>query len=197
MNEQENKITKIKNSCRIGKKIALAMCIICICGCVLSAVGGIAMLANSKEWEPALAQSVEEGNIDSKSIKIGVARMYDIEGFEPGDWESDVPAIQEALTNRPYTTVYGSYCLGISAAIAVCAVLMKLISGTFDIIEKEDNPFTDKVKKRVTVVMIIVSAFLLMTAGGAFGILGGLVTWVVYNILDYGKTLQIQSDETL
>ena len=81
--------------------------------------------------------------------------------------------------------------------IAVCAVLMKLISGTFAIIEKEDNPFTDKVIKRVTVVMIIVSAFLFFTAGASFGILGGLVTLVVYSILDYGKTLQIQSDETL
>ena len=29
------------------------------------------------------------------------------------------------------------------------------------------------------------------------GIISGLVTWVVYNVLDYGKTLQIQADETL
>ena len=120
-----------------------------------------------------------------------------IEGIDPDDWESDVPAIQEALTNRPYTTIYGGYCFGIAAVIAVCAVLMKLISGTFAIIEKEDHPFTDKVIKRVTVVMIIVSAFLFFTAGASFGILGGLVTLVVYSILDYGKTLQIQSDETL
>ena len=43
MNDQDKKIAKIKNNCRIGKVIATIMCIICICGCVLSAIGGIAM----------------------------------------------------------------------------------------------------------------------------------------------------------
>ena len=197
MNEQDKKIAKIKNNCRIGKVIATIMCIICICGCVLSAVAGIAMLVKADEWEPKISQAVEEGKIDTNKISIGTAKMFHIEGIDPDDWESDVPAIQDALTNRPYTTIYGGYCLGIAACIAVCAVLMKLISGTFAIIEKEDNPFTDKVIKRVTVVMIVVSAFLFFTAGAAFGILGGLVTLVVYSIFDYAKTLQIQSDETL
>ena len=197
MNDQDKKIAKIKNNCRIGKVIATIMCIICICGCVLSAIGGIAMYANSEEWEPKIEQAIEEGKIDTDKVSIGTAKMFHIEGIDPDDWESDVPAIQEALTNRPYTTIYGGYCFGIAAVISGCAVLMKLISGTFAIIEKEDNPFTDKVSKRVTVVMIIVSAFLFFTAGASFGILGGLVTLVVCSILDYGKTLQIQSDETL
>ncbi len=197
MNEENIKINKIKRSCGIGKKVALIMCIICICGCVLSAAAGFALIGNYNNMESTIAQAAEEGRFDSSRISIGTARMINIEGIDPEDWESDIPAVQEALNNRPYTIVYGGYCLGISACIALCAVLMKLISSTFAIIEKEDTPFTDKVIKRVTVVMIVVSGFLFMTAGAAFGVLGALVTWVVYNVLDYGKTLQIQSDETL
>ena len=38
---------------------------------------------------------------------------------------------------------------------------------------------------------------LLLTSGIAFGALGALTTWVVCTVMDYGKTLQTQSDETL
>ena len=39
----------------------------------------------------------------------------------------------------------------------------------------------------------------LRTALGRCGldVLFALLTWVVYTVLDYGKTLQVQSDETL
>ena len=41
------------------------------------------------------------------------------------------------------------------------------------------------------------SALLIFTTGAIYGVLGFLITWVVNLVLDYGKTLQIQSDETL
>ena len=88
MNDQDKKIAKIKNNCRIGKVIATIMCIICICGCVLSAIGGIAMYANSEEWEPKIAQAIEEGKIDTDKVSIGTAKMFHIEGIDPdtGDY---------------------------------------------------------------------------------------------------------------
>ena len=81
--------------------------------------------------------------------------------------------------------------------MAVAAVLVKLVGSVFGLIMKEDSPFTDKVIKRIVIVLLAVSAVMLLTTGMAFGVLGAIITWVVYTILDYGKTLQIQSDETL
>ena len=74
---------------------------------------------------------------------------------------------------------------------------MKLTGSVFGLIETEETPFTDKVIKRITIVLGVLSFLLLATCGSALGIISGLVTWVVYNVLDYGKTLQIQADETL
>lgn len=196
MNEENVKLEKIKKSCRFGKKIATILCIVAIVGCVCAMVGGVALLANSERFEPEFVKYVEEGKIDT-SNGIGKVSGISIQGINVDDWKSDIPALQKALTERPYTTVYGIYCIIVSLSVAVCSLMVKLLSSVFELIEKEDTPFTDAVIKRVTIVMIVISGFLLLTAGAAFGILGGLVTWVVRTVMDYGKTLQIQSDETL
>ena len=196
MNEENVKLEKIKKSCKFGKKVATILCIIAIVGCVCSMVAGIALLVNSERFEPEFVKYVDEGKIDT-SNGIGKVSGISIQGINVNDWKSDIPALQKALTERPYTTVYGIYCIIVSLSVAVCSVMIKLLSSVFELIEKEDTPFTDAVIKRVTVVMIVISGFLLLTAGAAFGILGGLVTWVVHTVMDYGKTLQIQSDETL
>ena len=81
--------------------------------------------------------------------------------------------------------------------MAIAAVLLKLISNVFGLIIKEDSPFTDKVIKKIVIVLGAVTVVMFLTSGMAFGVLGAIITWVVYTILDYGKTLQIQSDETL
>ena len=80
---------------------------------------------------------------------------------------------------------------------AIIAVMMKVTGSVFALIRKEDNPFTDNVIKRVLIVMIVLSGILFLTSGVSLGVLCGILTWVVYTILDYGKTLQIQADETL
>ena len=67
----------------------------------------------------------------------------------------------------------------------------------FDMIEKEGTPFTAKVKKRVTTILIFISVIFLCSAGAAYALIGALVTWAVNAILDYGITLQTQYDETL
>ena len=45
--------------------------------------------------------------------------------------------------------------------------------------------------------MIVTSIVLFFTPGMVFGVMGLVLTWIVITIMDYGKTLQIQSDETL
>lgn len=196
MNEMNDKLLKIKKSCHAGKLVANILCIICIVGCVCSLIGGIVIIAGAKDYEPVFQEYTESGRIDTDN-RIVSSRMFSFASLDPEEWESDVPAIQKALDEHPYTFVYGMYLFFAAGTLAVVAVLMKLINGTFSLIEKEDNPFTDKVIKRVTIVLGIVSGLLLMTSGAAMGLLGALITWVVYTVLDYGKLLQIQADETL
>ena len=79
----------------------------------------------------------------------------------------------------------------------ILAVMLKLIGSVFRIIREEDNPFTDKVINRILTVMVVASIVMFFSPGTVYGILGLIITWVVHTILDYGKTLQIQADETL
>lgn len=197
MNDENIKLAKIKKSCHLGKIAARIFCIIGIVGCVCGLIVGIGMFVKAETLEPQMQRLVDDGKITPSRDFIGSVQMFNIDGIDPEDWESDIPAVQEALDNHPYTIIYGTYALMAGGVLAVLAVLMSIISGTFGLIEKEDTPFTDKVIKRVTIVMGVISGLMLVSASAAFGIVGALVTWVVYNIMDYGKTLQIQSDETL
>lgn len=197
MNDMNDKLLKIKKSCKAGRLVANILCIIVIVGCVLSMVAGIFITARADTLETKFEQYVEDNSLNPGENRIASVRMFSFDTPDPDKWESDVPAIQKALDEHPYTFLYGMYLFMAAGILAVVAVLLKLINGTFLLIEKEENPFTDKVIKRVTIVLGIISALLFMTSGAALGILGALITWVVYTVLDYGKTLQIQADETL
>lgn len=192
MNEENIKIAKIKKSCHIGKIVSNIMCIITIVGCVCSAVAGIAIFASRAETEPKLAALVEEGKFDEGKFN---SVYIDLGSTE--EWHSDIPALQNIIDEYPHSFSIATSILFMAGALALTAVMTKLISKTFETIEKESTPFNDKVIKKVLIVMIFASIILFMTSGMALGVLGGLTTWVVYSVLDYGKTLQVQSDETL
>lgn len=196
MNEINEKLDRIKKSCHTGKIVSNVFCIIAIVGCVLSLIAGISIFAMGREFDDMI-ESGREAGIVSVGDKIGGARMIDINLDDPSSIESDIPALKEAIADHPFSILYGTYIMSVTVILAVVAVMMKLISSVFAMIEKEETPFSDKVRKRVTIVLAITSGILLLTNGAALGVLGALVTWAVYTILDYGKTLQTQSDETL
>ena len=196
MNEENVKIAKIKKSCGVGKKVSDIFFVICIVGFIIALVGGISIFNMGKRFDTAIAQAEEAGYV-TKGHDIGNASGINISIDDVTDFHSDIPQLQAAIDDHPYCILYSMYCLFIAMIIAVTAAMLKLISSVFDLIIKEDSPFTDKVIKRVMVVLIALSAILLTTANAGLGVLGGIVTWVVYAIMDYGKTLQIQSDETL
>ena len=197
MNEENVKIAKIKKSCHTGKIVSNVLCIFFVIGFVAAVIGGIMILAEGKEFDERIQLTEDMGYIDSAD-RIGSARLYNINiGFVPENIESDIPAIQEALNDHPRSVMWGSYMLIMGLAFAVVAVLSKIVSSIFALIEKENTPFNDKVKKRVTIAMIFTTVILFLTTGTPFGVLFILLTWVVRSILEYGKTLQIESDETL
>ena len=196
MNEADVKIAKIKKSCSVGKKICSILSVIAIVGCICALAGSITIFTMGKEFDEKVQQGIEAGII-TEGNDYGASRMININVGTVKNMHSDIPALQEAIDDHPYCITYATYAIVMCIACAVVAVMLKFVGSVFDLIIKEDTPFTDKVIKRVVIVLIVISAVMFFTMSAGFGILGGIVTWVVYTILDYGKTLQIQSDETL
>lgn len=198
MNEMNAKLAKIKKSAHVGKIVTNVLCIIAIVGCVMSLISGIYIYSLGPKFDQMLDEATEAGYVDTTDTnEIGSAKTINIQLIDPEKFDSDIPAIQEKLENNPASFVYGIYMMGISVVLAGAAIMIKVVSSTFGLIEKDENPFTDRIIKRVTTVLIVVSALLLLTNGAGLGIVSGVVTWLVYTVMDYGRTLQIQSDETL
>lgn len=197
MNTMNNKLAKIKKSSRVGKIVSNIFTIIGIVGVVITLIAGIFILNMGKRFDDEMHSAVEHGYIEAETDSIAHTSFMNINIGNPENIQTDVPALREALDDHPLSIMYGIYLLTISFLCVIFTVVMKIISGTFALIEKEENPFTDKVIKRVLIAMIVLSAVLLFTVGSGFAVLGALTTWVIYTVMDYGKSLQVQSDETL
>ena len=194
--EENVKLEKIRKSCSVGEKVSTVFCIIAIVGCVMAIVAGIAIINMGSEFDDKVIQMSDSGVVDIGN-KIGGYQIMGISLGDPSNIRSDVPAIQEALKDHPYSVEVSMYCFLAAGMTAIIAVMMKVTGSVFALIRKEDNPFTDNVIKRVLIVMIVLSGILFLTSGVSLGVLCGILTWVVYTVMDYGKTLQIQADETL
>jgi len=177
--------------------VATILSIIAIVGCVASIAGSIIIFSMGKDFDDAVNKGIEQGTLTVEEMDVVGAKLVNINVGGADNIHSDIPALQKAIDDHPYAFKYGTVCAGAAILCAVVAVMMKLVGSVFALIKTEDSPFTDKIIKRVTIVLGITSAILLLTSGAGYGVLGALVTWVVYTIMDYGKTLQVQADETL
>ena len=195
MNQENIKLEKVKKSCGAVRKVAIILTIILIVGCVAAAFSSVFIFSMGSEFDEVVMEAEEKGVINNSKNSFSLIKIDD--GFKVDNIETDSAWLQEKLDAAPLSIAYGIYCITIAVTLAVLAVCMSIISKSFKIIEEEESPFTDKVIKRMTVTLIVISVLLACTANTGFGILMGFITWAVYTILDYGKVLQIQSDETM
>lgn len=194
MNVNE-KIARINKSCRAGEIVTKVLFIIALVGFIAAVASGVTILSLGDSFDTWMQQ--DDGSL---SVSVGGSLKMKLVDIDLGDFSelhSDVPALQKLIDAHPYSIMFGGYCLLGAFLTAVLAVMMKLVGSVFTLIRQEETPFTDKVIKRVVIAMAVTSGILLCTTSAGIGVLGGILTWVVYTILDYGKTLQIQSDETL
>ena len=197
MNEESVKIARIKKSCHAGKTVSSVVLVFTLIILLIGIIGAIKVLSMGKEFDNMFSSGRFAGII-STSDEIGEASAIKINlGAIPGEIHSDIPSVQAAIDDHPLSVLYGSYLLGAGIIFAMIAVLIFLVRSVFAIIEKEPTPFTSTVKKRITLVLIITCVILFLTSGTVPTLLCILLTWAVNAILDYGMTLQVQSDETL
>ena len=202
MNEENKKLLNVQRSCKGAKIVSKIIVIAFIVATVLSLVSSIVLIAGRKKYDQQMINSAQEGHGFNTQIKFGpivVADIVDGEVQLKDTMDSDVPAVQEFFDENADSPslLIGLYLILISVMLAFVSVAFTLISSVFDIILKEGNPFTDKAINRTLLAMIIICILLASTSGIGFGILGGFLTWVVYTIMDYGRVLKIQADETL
>lgn len=203
MNEENIKIARIKKSTKVASIVSKIFFIVSMVACVIALVSGLVLFFGRDKFDPQLKEAIASGNI-RKTIRIGNASFATIEDgdfkvAEAALWTSDIPALEQYLRENDDSPAFtlGLYLMLVSLMVAFVTFCFYMIHSVFALIHKEGNPFDKKVVKKITVTMIILSAILLTTFGIGLGVLGGLLTWVVYTVLDYGRLLKTQSDETL
>ena len=194
--EENVKLGKIKKSCEAGEKVTKVFFVIAIILCVLCLVIITMIASKTDAFESWIQKGIDSGHVTFES-GIGNVSAFNITIINPNNIHSDVQAIRDALQAHPYSVIFICYSIAGFFILLVFAIMMKLVGGVFRIIREEENPFTEKAIRRIITVMIVASIIMFFTPGTVYGILGLIITWVVYTILDYGKTLQIQADETL
>ncbi len=196
MNEENIKLAKIKRSSRIGKRVSIILAAVTGVFCIVMLITGIVFLAGNASLEDQIAKTAQSVVTEPKD-KIGYVSAVNIELPDPTKIETSSPALREALDARPYSVSYGFYLTTLGVALLFATIVLIILSRGFAMIENADNPFTPGVIRRVTIVMIVLSIVLAFTKGIAYAAVGLIATWMIRSILDYGQTLQIQSDETL
>ena len=215
MNEENIKLQRVHKSSKIAAVISKVLFIFCMVACTLALITGIVMIANRNNIDRQIEESAQKAKAEAKlpgekvDIKMGPVTVASVTAEDVEDGKlatavagrmtSDVPAVQEFFNENQnsLSLIYGLYCIVMAFMIAILTVALYFIHSAFAIIVKEGNPFADKVLKKILVSFIGISVVLAFSAGLGFGALGGFLTWVVYTIMDYGRTLKIQADETL
>ncbi len=204
MNQENIKLSRIKKSCKVAGIVTRIAFIMCIIGCVLAIISGIVILANRVDMNATMTEAIESGKEVAVGQRVGGVNFYlakidpnSINLFKYIKPESSIPAWQNYLDETPYAFSAGLTLIGMGFGIGILAFALFQIYSLFDIIKKEDSPFSDKVLKKLLIALIIIDVIVALTVGFGQGAVGGLITWAVYTIMDYGRLLQTQSDETL
>lgn len=196
MEEQLKKLSKVKKSCKAVKIVSGILFGITLFATLLTLITGIVFMSSKGKFDVPLEQAVSDGHL-SFSIGNGFFKVTDNDVHIASNLESSLPSLNNKLGNASLSFAFGLYLMLISLACATSAVPCYLFYSVFNLISKEESPFSDKVIRRLLISLIIISVLINFTIGAGFGVLAGIFTWALYTIMDYGRALQTQSDETL
>ena len=189
MNAKAEKIARIKKSCKIGKVISRILMIICIVGVVVSIFSLIATLV----CKDNLAEWLEISSSDMPTNEAGGIDSGDIEG--EGVLASLIldPMVKDAELTKQLTVI----CAYASVICALGAFVWFFFGQVFAVIQKEESPFADTVMNKLKINFILLTVMLGISIGIGAAVVAAFLFWCIYSIFDYGRLLQIESDETL
>lgn len=188
MNNEQNKIERIKKSCRIGKTACRVLKILCIVGAVSGLVGFCLTMAGRTQIDRYGESALIENNGLGLAPDQGLSRE-DLEDI--GFFAHFIPASADLLLQVALVSLYAAIIAGVTA------FLFHLFGQVFDVILREESPFTGAVMKKMRINFVLLAAVVLFTAGFGPAVAAAFLFWCVYNVFDYGCVLQQGADETL
>ncbi|MBR1651061.1 MAG: hypothetical protein IJ691_07850 [Lachnospiraceae bacterium] len=204
MNQENIKLNRIKKSSHVAGIVTRIVFILCVVASMILIVTSIVMIADRTNMNEQIKAGIEGANDVDVTKKVGPVNVHllrfskdslDITKYQK--IESSIPALEKALSDTPYSLTLGFTLLSEGLNVVLLAIAMFQLYSVFDIIGKEDSPFTPRVLKKLLFALIVIDIVIAFTSGLGTAAIAGLVTWALYTIMDYGRLLQTQSDETL
>ena len=204
MSQENIKLERIKKSSHVGRIVTRIVFMICVVSSVILLVTSIVMIANRVSMNEQIKAAYEGVDDVDVSKEVGPVRVhlfriskgsFDITKYQK--IESSIPALEKAMNETPYSLSLAFTLLISGFNVILLAVAMYQLYSVFDIIGKENSPFTSRVLKKLLFALIVIDIIIAFTAGLGTAAIAAIVTWALYTIMDYGRLLQIQSDETL
>jgi len=192
MREEALKLEKVKKSCKITAIVSQILEIILIVSAVVCIIGAIMCICLNKDINQSIIEVSTQEDMEEFNNIVASLDSVSTNGFLKVSFHMD-----RMLEEEQYGMVFGVICIFGAIICTMAAVLFDVIRRIFKMIRTSETPFTPEVLKGFKVMTIIICVELLLMSGAGAAILGGLIFWSIYNILDYGFTIQQQVDETL
>ena len=188
MNEQNNKLELLKKRCKTSEKVITVLQVIALIGIVGALVGAISCFMFKDTINQAMAEQIAAGTATVEDFKIstGTSGLF----IFKIDYE-------EFFKVGNYATPLAINCVIATVITSLCFYLLSIFKTIFRNLIKEDNPFSDTILKGLKACFIVVTVLLVLFVGFGPGVVGGLLCWCIYSILEYGRVLQTEIDETL
>lgn len=186
MNNQEAKLSKVKTSSRVTKKVLSIFRVILVIGLVACLIGGGICLGLQEKIDETLPQAIEEGKVglDISDIKIGGVVNFDAK-------------MNKALDEGRYAFTFTWLCAFGAVVILVVFLIVGQLRKICAVIEESATPFSKEVTGKLRRVFIFMTIVELLLGSLTSAIIMALIFWTVYAVFEYGVALQSEVDETL
>ncbi len=185
MNEQKNKLEIIKKRCATSSKVVGVIRIITIVGIVLSVVGAIVCFTKRDMVDSFFSEAVKSGNITVDNLQIGNGGLKLIINY------------QDAIAAGNYAVPMTFNCIVSAIICLVVTLILSILTKTCSDWAKEETPVAETILKRLRTMFIIIAFLLAIYAGIGPCVVGALLLWCIYSIMEYGAALQTEVDEML
>ncbi len=178
MDGQNNLSAKIINCCRRARKVLKVIQIIIAVTAALTLLAGILILCDSARFDPILEREYAAGNLKIEE-ELGSAGIMSLLP-DPDKYYS------EGKYSLPLFILSMTAFVAEILTLATVIIIRNILGEPID----EGSPFSGSILKKLKIGFVIITAYLLMTAGLVTAVAAGLMLWCVYMVLEYGAALR-------
>lgn len=187
MDNANEKLTRVKKSCRIGRTACNVLKIICLIGAIGALVGFVmVMVARGQVNTDGYSSLIEDEDPEVATWEISNDDLRSV-----GIFAELIPASADDLLKIALVSLFSAVTAGLAA------LLFHIFGQVFYAILNGESPFTEDILKKLKIDFILISLILLFSVGLGSAVVAAFLFWCLYNIFDYGCVLQRDADETL